>query len=74
MKIPKKYEGILFAFVMSLLMALLMSAVLTLVFTGLDKQFVVRWMNGFVHAWPIAFPSIFIIAPLVKKIVVALVE
>jgi hypothetical protein len=59
---------------MSLLMALLMSAVLTLVFTGLDKQFVVRWMNGFVHAWPIAFPSIFVIVPLVKKTVVALIE
>jgi len=74
MKIPKKYEGILFAFVMSLLMALLMSAVLTLVFTGLDKPFITRWMNGFVHAWPIAFPSIFVIAPLVKKIVAALIE
>ena len=49
MKIPKKYEGIVFAFVMSLLMALLMSGVLTAVFTGFDSAFFQHWLNGFVH-------------------------
>lgn len=73
MKVPKKYEGILFAFVMSLLMALLMSGVLTAVFTGVDKFFFAHWMNGFIHAWPIAFPAIFVIAPLVRRIVAALI-
>ena len=73
MKIPKKYEGIVFAFVMSLLMALLMSGVLTIVFTGLSADFIAHWFNGFIHAWPIAFPAILIIAPIVRKIVVALI-
>ncbi len=75
MNIPKKYEGILFAFVMSVLMALLMSAVLTAVFTGFDNAFFQRWFNGFVvHAWPVAFPAIFIIAPVARKIVTALIK
>ena len=73
-KIPKKYTELLFAFVMSLLMAFLMSGVLTVVFAGVNKQFLAHWMNGFVHAWPIAFPSILVIAPLVRKIVTALTE
>ena len=74
MKIPKKYSALLFAFLMSLLMASLMSGVLTLVFTGLSTQFFAHWGNGFVHAWPIAFPSILVIAPLVRKMVTALTE
>lgn len=74
MKIPQKYAGLLFAFVMSLLMAFLMSGVLTAVFVGVDRQFIAHWMNGFIHAWPIAFPSILVIAPLVRKIVASLTE
>ncbi len=54
---------------MSLLMAMLMSGVLTALFAGIDSQFLAHWMRAFTHAWPIAFPSILIIAPLVRKIV-----
>jgi Protein of unknown function (DUF2798) len=74
MKIPKKYSALLFAFLMSLLMASLMSGILTFVFTGLGAQFFTHWGNGFVHAWPIAFPSILVIAPLVRRMVTALTE
>ena len=74
MKIPKKYTGLLFAFIMSLLMAFLMSGVLTVVFVGLHNQFLTQWLSGFLHAWPIAFPSILVIAPVVRKIVFALTE
>jgi hypothetical protein len=74
MKIPQKYAGLLFAFVMSLLMAFLMSGVLTAVFVGVDGQFIAHWMNGFIHAWPIAFPAILVVAPLVRKIVATLTE
>ena len=73
MQIPKKYTGLLFAFVMPLLMACLMSGVLTAVFAGFDNQFFANWFNDFVHAWPIAFPAILVITPLVRKIVDALV-
>jgi membrane protease YdiL (CAAX protease family) len=72
MKIPKKYSGVLFAFLMSFLMALLMSSVLTAVFAGIDHQFITNWMNGFIRAWPIAFPAVLIIAPIVRKMVAAL--
>jgi hypothetical protein len=74
MKIPRKYEGILFAFIMSLLMALLMSGVLTAVFNGIDREFFEHWANGFVHAWPIAFPAILVLAPVARKIVNAMLK
>ncbi len=74
MAIPKIYTGLLFAFVMSLLIACLMSGVLTAVFEGFSNQSFANWFNGYVHAWPIALPAILVNAPLVRKIVDALVE
>jgi hypothetical protein len=73
-KISKKYSSLLFAFLMSLLMAMLMSGVLTALFAGIDSQFPAHWMRAFFHAWPIAFPSILIIAPVVRKFVANLTE
>ncbi|MFA7349116.1 MAG: DUF2798 domain-containing protein [Methylotenera sp.] len=74
MKIPKKYANLVFAFTMSLLMALIMSGVLTALFAGIDHQFISHWLRAFIHAWPIAFPAILIIAPIVKKIVGLITE
>ena len=74
MKIPKKYSNVLFAFFMSLLMALIMSGILTVLFEGPSHQFVTHWMGAFIHAWPVAFPAIFLVAPIVRKIVTVLTE
>ena len=53
-------------------MALLMSAILTAIHLGFSVHFVGLWLHAFLIAWPIAFPSIFLIAPVVRKIVVKL--
>lgn len=74
MKIPKKYTNILFAFVMSLLMAFIMSGVLTALFAGIDQQFIAHWLRAFIHAWPVAFPAVLIVAPIVRKIVTAFTD
>jgi len=74
MRIQKKYSALLFAFLMSLLMALIMSAMLTAVFADISHDFFTHWRNGFIHAWPIAFPAVLIIAPLVRKMVAALTQ
>jgi hypothetical protein len=33
-----------------------------------------QWLRAFAHAWPIAFPAILIVAPIVRKIVGAMIE
>ena len=53
-------------------MALLMSGVLTAIFIEFSRNFASRWMHAFVIAWPIAFPSILVIAPIVRKLVAKL--
>ena len=55
-------------------MAMLMSGVRTALFTGINEQFFTQWLRAFIHAWPIAFPAILIVAPIVRKIVGAIIE
>jgi hypothetical protein len=54
-------------------MALLTSGVLKAVSAGCKSDFFEHWWNAFMHAWPIGFLTIFIIVPLARKIVGALV-
>jgi Protein of unknown function (DUF2798) len=74
MKINPKYADLLFAFFMSVLMALLMSGVLTAIHLGYTQNFVAQWLHSFLLAWPIAFPSILLLAPIVRKIVSKLTQ
>ncbi|MDP1765927.1 MAG: DUF2798 domain-containing protein [Methylotenera sp.] len=59
---------------MSLLMALIMSGVLTALFAGVDRQFIAHWMRAFIHAWPVAFPAVLTVAPIVRRIVASLTD
>jgi len=59
---------------MSLLMALLMSGALTAIHLGFTPHYIAQWLHAFIIAWPIAFPSILVIAPLARKLVAKLTE
>ncbi|MBP1680037.1 MAG: hypothetical protein H6Q35_376 [Proteobacteria bacterium] len=71
--IPKKYEFIVFAFLMSFFMTLLMSFMITFINIGLVEDFLVRWLGAFWRAYIIAFPSVLTVVPIVRKIVRKLV-
>ena len=58
---------------MSLFMAFLMSGVVTLINQGYSAGFLEQWMHAFVRVWPIAFSLLFVLRPLVMKIVSRLV-
>ncbi len=74
MKIHKKYSHLLFTLIMSFLTAFIMSGALVALFSVHDAPFILQWMRAFIHAWPIAFPVIFVLGPIVRKIVSALTE
>lgn len=67
--IPKKYEFVTFAFLMSLFMTFLMSFVVTLINVGLVDNFFSLWGQAFWRAYIIAFPAVLTVVPLVRKIV-----
>jgi hypothetical protein len=72
--IPKKYELIVFAVFMSGFMSLLMSGVVSYINMGLVSNFTTIWFEAFVKSYSIAFPTVLVVVPVVRKIVSRLVR
>jgi len=72
--IPKKYEMILFAFLMALFMSCFMSAVITFINLGIVEGFTGFWMTAFWKAFLVAFPTILIVVPQVRKVTAKLIS
>ncbi|MGG2917901.1 MULTISPECIES: DUF2798 domain-containing protein [Brevibacillus] len=62
-KINKKYEHILFTFLMALGMSCLLSFFMMLVNFGFDSMLLTRWLK----AWPMAFSLAFPVAYFLPK-------
>ncbi len=71
--IPKKYETIVFAFVMSSLMSFIMSGVITIINIGIPPNFIQLWLKAYGSAFMIAFPTVLFVVPVVRKIVAKLI-
>ena len=71
--INKKYEFVLFAFLMAAFMAGFMSFIVTLINIGFVDGILWFWLEAYWKAFLIAFPTIFIVVPKVKYIVSKLV-
>jgi hypothetical protein len=69
MRIPPRYAPQLFALIMSCVMAFIMTAFVTLVNTGLDNGYTVRWMHAFFMAWPVALVCVLFFVNPVRSLV-----
>jgi hypothetical protein len=69
MKIPARYSNLLFGGMLSMIMVTIISGAVTLINQGYDPQFFARWFRGFITAWPVAFPSVLVVAPFVRRVV-----
>ncbi|OIQ99505.1 hypothetical protein GALL_184420 [mine drainage metagenome] len=69
MKIPARYSNLLFGGMLSIIMVTIISGTVTLINQGYDPQFFARWFRGFITAWPVAFPSVLVVAPFVRRVV-----
>jgi hypothetical protein len=69
LKLPKRFAPVLFAFLMSVSLSGFLSAAITAINTGFDGDFVSRWLHAYALAWSIAFPSVTLVAPKVRRLV-----
>ena len=69
MKIPARYSNLLFGAILSAIMVTVVSGAVVLVTEGIGPNFPAHWFKGFATAWPIAFPTVLVVAPWVRKIV-----
>lgn len=69
MRIPSRYAPILFSALLSAIMVCIVSAFVLIVSQGFGPGFFRQWIKSCMMTWPVAFPTVAIVAPWVRKIV-----
>lgn len=73
--LPKRLEGVAFGLLLSALMSLVISGISTAMGQGvLTPGFFMLWIKSWLTAWAFAFPVVLFVAPLVRKVVAAIVK
>lgn len=72
--LPRRFEHLAFGFLLSGMMSLLVSGVSTALAAGIDGNFAYLWIRAWLPSWAIAFPSVLVVAPLVRRILQRIVR
>ena len=69
MRIPNRFAPLLFGGLLSAIMVGIVSAVVLAIGQGIHQGFVGQWLRSCATTWPIAFPTVTLIAPWVRRLV-----
>jgi hypothetical protein len=69
MRIPNRFAPIVFGGLLSAIMVAVVSALVLALNQGFPQGFVWQWLKSCVSTWPIAFPTVTIVAPWVRRVV-----
>jgi hypothetical protein len=69
MRIPARYAPILFSALLSAVMVCIVSAFVLIVSQGIHPGFPAQWLKSCVTTWPVAFPTVAVVAPWVRGLV-----
>lgn len=72
-KLPARYAGIVMPFLLSVLMTAIVSCISTLRGVGFGNASVSLWLNAWVLSWIVAFPTLLVALPIVRRLTTALV-
>jgi hypothetical protein len=73
--VPKRFEGVAFGLLLSALMSLMVSGISNAMGHGvMAPGFFALWIKSWLTAWAFAFPVVLFVAPLVRKVVAAIVK
>lgn len=71
-RLPSWSAPVLFGGILSGLMTMLVSGISTVRALGLEQASVGDWAVAFWSSWPVTFPAVLVLAPLVRRLVVRL--
>ena len=69
MRIPQRYAPIVFGALLSAIMVAVVSAFVLASSQGVNAQFLSQWAKSCAMTWPVAFPTVTLIAPWVRRVV-----
>ena len=73
-KLPAKYESLVMPLLLSVLMTFIVSMVSTLRAIGPAPNFLYVWLSSWVLSWAVAFPTLLLVLPVVKRATLAIVR
>lgn len=73
-KMPQRYGPIVMALLLSIFMTCIVSMISTFRTIGADPQFLRIWLGAWAISWIIAFPTLLLVLPVVRKSTSALVR
>lgn len=69
MRIPSRFAPVLFGALLSVIMVGIVSAFVLATSRGIDAGFPAQWLRSCLTTWPVAFPTVLLVAPWVRRIV-----
>lgn len=69
MRIPARFAPLLFGALLSAVMVAIVSGFVLLTTQGVHPGLPAQWLKSCVTTWPIAFPTVTVVAPWVRGIV-----
>lgn len=73
-KLPARYAGIVMPLLLSVLMTCIVSLISTWRGIGFVPHFLRLWLGAWGLSWLVAFPTLLLVLPLVRRATAALVE
>ncbi|AWC23077.1 hypothetical protein CO731_02545 [Aminobacter sp. MSH1] len=73
-KLPARYAAFAMPLVLSVVMTFVVSAISTLKSLGPTPAFLATWPSAWALSWLVAFPTLLLVLPLVRRIVALVVE
>jgi hypothetical protein len=73
-KLPPRYASIVMPLLLSVFMTCIVSGISTLRSVGPVPGFVALWLSAWALSWVVAFPTMLLVMPLVRKATAALVR
>jgi hypothetical protein len=69
MRVPARYAPILFGALLSAIMVALVSGFVIATTQGIHPEFAAQWLKSCATTWPVAFPTVTLVAPWVRRAV-----
>ncbi|MGV3740699.1 MAG: DUF2798 domain-containing protein [Burkholderiaceae bacterium] len=69
MSVPARFAPILFSALLSAIMVCIVSAFVLVTSQGIHPGLPAQWLKSCVTTWPVAFPTVALVAPWVRSIV-----
>jgi len=69
MLIPNRFAPLVFGALLSAIMVAVVSAVVLAINQGVHQGFAWQWLRSCVTTWPVAFPTVTVVAPWVRRMV-----